>query len=242
MKPEINTETPTMSKTKTMSELPENSESPQKAVAQSPLVRGCSHDPRTLAGLPIGQYHCPECGEMVIAGLAHDPEPPTNRTMNTLTPKIIQLLMSPNDSVWQGVLLGLGDDGATYHCQGDTWQPYIPPLELQDKATEQRDSIEGMYHKVIAAVLECDPIPACQREDDQLEPPWEVITRIREQRDRLADLVRQFIYILDITEESDGGRLFHPTNITSCRAGDLQKIGELVEALRRASRNQPTEP
>jgi len=47
--------------------------------AQSPLVRGCSHDPRTLAGMPIGQYHCPECGEMVIAGLAHDPEPPTKQ-------------------------------------------------------------------------------------------------------------------------------------------------------------------
>ena len=65
---------------------------------------------------------------------------------------------------------------------------------------------------------------------------------LRQQRDRLADLVRQFIYILDITEASDGGRLFHPTNITSCRAGDLQKAGELVEDLRRASRNQPTEP
>ena len=66
------------------------------------------------------------------------------------------------------------------------------------------------------------------------------LTLITEQRDSLADLVKQFIYILDITEESDGGRLFHPTNITSCRAGDLQKIGQLVEALRRASRNQPT--
>jgi len=62
------------------------------------------------------------------------------------------------------------------------------------------------------------------------------LAAITEQRDSLADLVKQFIYILDITEESDGGRLFHPTNITSCRAGDLQKIGELVEALRRASR------
>lgn len=57
----------------------------------------------------------------------------------------------------------------------------------------------------------------------------------REQRDRLAGLAKQFVKILDITEESDGGRLFHPTNITSCRAGDLQKIGELIEALRRAS-------
>ena len=66
------------------------------------------------------------------------------------------------------------------------------------------------------------------------------LTAVTEQRDRLADLVKQFIYILDVTEESDGGRLFHPTNITSCRAGDLQKAGQLVEALRRASRNQPT--
>ena len=62
------------------------------------------------------------------------------------------------------------------------------------------------------------------------------LNAVTEQRDRLADLVKQFIYILDITEESNSGRLFHPTNITSCRAGDLQKIGKLVEALRRASR------
>jgi hypothetical protein len=66
------------------------------------------------------------------------------------------------------------------------------------------------------------------------------LAAVTEQRDRLADLTKQFIEILDITEESDSGRLFHPTNITSCRAGYLQKIGELFEALRRASRNQPT--
>jgi hypothetical protein len=62
------------------------------------------------------------------------------------------------------------------------------------------------------------------------------LTAVTAQRDMLADLVKQFIAILDITEESDSGRFFHPTNITSCRAGDLQKIGELVEALRRASK------
>ena len=67
------------------------------------------------------------------------------------------------------------------------------------------------------------------------------LTAVTEQRNSLADLVNQFISILDITEESDSGRLFHPTNITSCRAGDLQKIGELVEELRRASLHQPTE-
>lgn len=34
----------------------------------------CSHDPRAMAGKPIGQYHCPECGKMVIAGMPHDEE------------------------------------------------------------------------------------------------------------------------------------------------------------------------
>jgi len=46
--------------------------------------------------------------------------------------------------------------------------------------TEERDSIDSMYQKIIKEVLECDPIPACKREEDQLEPPWEVIARIRE--------------------------------------------------------------
>ena len=30
----------------------------------------CSHDPKTTIG-PIGMYHCPECGDMVIAGFDH---------------------------------------------------------------------------------------------------------------------------------------------------------------------------
>jgi hypothetical protein len=30
----------------------------------------CTHDPRQTFG-PIGMYHCPECGEMQIAGFEH---------------------------------------------------------------------------------------------------------------------------------------------------------------------------
>ena len=33
----------------------------------------CTHDPRELAGQPIGMYHCPDCGEMVVAGMEHTP-------------------------------------------------------------------------------------------------------------------------------------------------------------------------
>jgi len=31
----------------------------------------CTFDPTIYAGKPIGMFHCPECGEMVLAGLPH---------------------------------------------------------------------------------------------------------------------------------------------------------------------------
>ena len=31
----------------------------------------CSHDPSVYQNCPVGMYHCPECGEMVLAGVAH---------------------------------------------------------------------------------------------------------------------------------------------------------------------------
>jgi hypothetical protein len=31
----------------------------------------CSEDPMKLAGAPIGMYHCPDCGAMVVAGFPH---------------------------------------------------------------------------------------------------------------------------------------------------------------------------
>jgi hypothetical protein len=46
----------------------------QKDTANSltgkPLMK-CAHDPKQYAGMPIGMYRCPECGEMVIAGCDH---------------------------------------------------------------------------------------------------------------------------------------------------------------------------
>lgn len=31
----------------------------------------CDFDPTPLIGEPIGMFHCPSCGEMVIAGMPH---------------------------------------------------------------------------------------------------------------------------------------------------------------------------
>jgi hypothetical protein len=108
-------------------------------------------------------------------------------------------------------------------------------VDALDEVIEQRDQWKEKYiqqNKDLGHELR-DPNGTIWSECKRLQTQ---LTAVTEQRDRLADLVKQFIYIIDITEESASGRLFHPTNITSCRAGDLQKIGGLVEALRRASR------
>ena len=46
--------------------------------------------------------------------------------------------MTPNDAAWQGVMLGLGDNGVTYHCQTGTWKPYIPPIDSKADDTCNR--------------------------------------------------------------------------------------------------------
>ena len=42
-------------------------ESMQQDLGASP----CTYDPSPLKGVPIGMFHCPECGEMVVAGMEH---------------------------------------------------------------------------------------------------------------------------------------------------------------------------
>jgi hypothetical protein len=31
----------------------------------------CKENPEALNGAPLGQYHCPDCGAMVVAGIPH---------------------------------------------------------------------------------------------------------------------------------------------------------------------------
>lgn len=31
----------------------------------------CNEKPERLVGAPLGQYHCPDCGTMVVAGIEH---------------------------------------------------------------------------------------------------------------------------------------------------------------------------
>lgn len=37
------------------------------------FTANCAEKPEALVGAPLGQYHCPDCGAMVVAGLPHPP-------------------------------------------------------------------------------------------------------------------------------------------------------------------------
>ena len=50
--------------------------------------------------------------------------------------------------------------------------------------------------------------------------------------DTLKQLVKELFYYLDMTEESDSGRVFHPTIITSCRVHDQQALNEILKQLK----------
>ena len=48
----------------------------------------------------------------------------------------------------------------------------------------------------------------------------------------LKDLVRRMFAILDIEEETDDGRPFHPNRFSSCRVYDAQKLEVILERMR----------
>lgn len=35
------------------------------------LPANCSEKPERMLGVPIGMYHCPDCGAMIMAGFEH---------------------------------------------------------------------------------------------------------------------------------------------------------------------------
>jgi len=44
----------------------------------------------------------------------------------------------------------------------------------------------------------------------------------------MEDAIRQLFALLDITEETDDGRTFHPNTIRSCRASDAEKLDQVL--------------
>lgn len=45
-------------------------------------------------------------------------------------------------------------------------------------------------------------------------------------------LVKELFELLDKTEETDEGRVFHPNRISSCRAMDAEKLEQVLKELK----------
>jgi hypothetical protein len=75
----------------------------------------------------------------------------------------------------------------------------------------KEETLESMYVKVVSVSLDCDPIPAKDRADGKLEPPWEVFARVKRERDRLAEAIRKHRDELELTSGDSVDRILWNT-------------------------------
>lgn len=54
----------------------------------------------------------------------------------------------------------------------------------------------------------------------------------------LCKVVREFIRLLEIEEESDGGKKFRPNGISTCRTMDGAKMAELLQEMKRLTESK----
>ena len=75
----------------------------------------------------------------------------------------------------------------------------------------KEETLESMYVKVVSVALDCDPIPAKDRADGKLEPPWEVFARVKSERDMLAEAIRKHRDELELTSGESVDRILWNT-------------------------------
>jgi hypothetical protein len=75
----------------------------------------------------------------------------------------------------------------------------------------KEETLESMYAKVVSVALDCDPIPAKDRADGKLEPPWEVFARVKRERDMLAEAIRKHRDELELTSGDSVDRILWNT-------------------------------
>ena len=51
-------------------------------------------------------------------------------------------------------------------------------------------------------------------------------------------LIKELFELLDKTEETDEGHVFHPNRISSCRALDAEKLNQVLVELKRTLENK----
>jgi len=100
-------------------------DTPKRSSAED-IIRELNKPPQTCKPLTEGSVKNAGVGQIPTEPKP-DITPPPHKPVNK--PRIVQLCVTPNDDIWQGQLLGLGDDGITYCCPRGEWVPYIPNIK-----------------------------------------------------------------------------------------------------------------
>jgi hypothetical protein len=63
--------------------------------------------------------------------------------------------------------------------------------------------------------------------------PTDATLQLHTKEEKLNNLWKEFIDLLEITEESDSGNKFRPNYIGSCRALDGQRMNQIIKEARK---------
>ena len=136
----------------------------------------------------------------------------------------------------------------TPHAAARRFSPAIArTLERELTAlTAERDQLRAEVKRL----RECVSTPAGLRlQCGRLFPDYEwndseFIARLRalaERAEKSERLWREFITLMEITEESDSGNEFNPNKISSCRAMDGHRLNEILNEARQIVFDTPKE-
>ena len=81
---------------------------------------------------------------------------------------------------------------------------------------------------MVAYGLDRDLVSLLVREAEELEDKLKYQTH----------LIEQLFALLDKTEETDDGTVFHPNQLRSCRASDTEKLNKILAELRDPMKGQ----
>ena len=81
---------------------------------------------------------------------------------------------------------------------------------------------------MVAYGLDRDLVSLLVREAEELEAKLQHQTH----------LIEQLFALLDKTEETDDGTVFHPNQLRSCRASDTEKLNKILAELRDPMKGQ----
>ena len=84
---------------------------------------------------------------------------------------------------------------------------------------------------MVAYGLDRDLVSLLVREAEELEDKLKYQTH----------LIEQLFALLDKTEETDDGTVFHPNQLRSCRASDTEKLNKILAELRSPMKGQNDE-